>query len=113
MSAGIGSDVDACAAGDDALRSTVLLHAALARAARVRLSDVRRPLAAIDMQLMFSGAPGDTPRAQAEATGGGRSVCFCEAELQDAQGRTVARGMATFRYAEVGAPGKVDSEGGV
>ncbi|MET3515861.1 acyl-coenzyme A thioesterase PaaI-like protein [Pseudacidovorax sp. 1753] len=104
MSAGAGSDVEACAAGDDALRSTVLLHAALARAARSRLDDVRRPLAAIDMQLMFSGVPGDAPQAQAQATGGGRSVCFCEAELRDAQGRTVARAMATFRYAQTGAP---------
>ena len=103
MSAGIGSDVEAGAAGDDALRSTALLHAALARAARSRLDDAHRPLAAIDMQLMFSGAPGDSPRAQAQATGGGRSVCFCEAELRDAQGRTVARAMATFRYADVGA----------
>ncbi|WP_295381709.1 hypothetical protein [uncultured Pseudacidovorax sp.] len=103
MSAGMGSDVEAGAAGDAALRSTALLHAALARAARSRLDDARRPLAAIDMQLMFSGAPGDSPQVQAQATGGGRSVCFCEAELHDAQGRTVARAMATFRYAEVGA----------
>ena len=35
------------------------------------------------------------------ATGGGRSVCFCEAELRDAAGQSVARAMGTFRYRAV------------
>jgi acyl-coenzyme A thioesterase PaaI-like protein len=36
--------------------------------------------------------------ATGRATGGGRSVCFCEAEIADADGHPVARAMGTFRY---------------
>jgi acyl-coenzyme A thioesterase PaaI-like protein len=36
--------------------------------------------------------------ATGRATGGGRSVCFCEADIADAEGHLVARAMGTFRY---------------
>jgi len=36
--------------------------------------------------------------ATGRATGGGRSVCFCEADISDADGRLVAKAMGTFRY---------------
>lgn len=35
---------------------------------------------------------------EARAVGGGRSTCFCEAEIKDAEGRVVAKGMGTFKY---------------
>jgi acyl-coenzyme A thioesterase PaaI-like protein len=75
------------------------LHEALAGAARQRLSDTSRALCATDIHLLFTGAAQGALRASAEVTGGGRSLCFCEAELRDAQGQTVARAMGTFRYA--------------
>ncbi|MNG39445.1 hypothetical protein D3C84_1275310 [compost metagenome] len=36
--------------------------------------------------------------ATGRATGGGRSVCFCEAEAVDATGQVIAKAMGTFRY---------------
>lgn len=75
------------------------LHEALVGAARERLSDATRSLSATDIHLVFTGAAQGALRASAYVTGGGRSVCFCEAELRDAQGQTVARAMGTFRYA--------------
>jgi acyl-coenzyme A thioesterase PaaI-like protein len=43
--------------------------------------------------------------ATGRTTGGGRSVCFCEAELVDGSGAMVAKGMGTFRLrAPVPAP---------
>lgn len=75
------------------------LHAALVGAARERLSDATRGLSATDIHLLFTGTAQGGLRASAHVTGGGRSVCFCEAELRDDQGQTVARAMGTFRYA--------------
>ena len=51
----------------------------------------------IDLHVGFV-QPGAGLNAIARVTGGGRSVCFCEAELHDAAGRLVARAMATLRY---------------
>lgn len=92
-----------------------LLHEALRDAARQRLSDPQRALVAADLSLVFCppqapsatapSAPAPVPvplpeglRAHGQVTGGGRSVCFCEAELRDATQRPVARAMGTFRY---------------
>ena len=36
--------------------------------------------------------------ATGRATGGGKSVCFCEAEITDANGTVTAKAMGTFRY---------------
>ena len=36
--------------------------------------------------------------ATGRATGGGKSVCFCEARVEDASGRVAAQAMGTFRY---------------
>ncbi len=35
---------------------------------------------------------------EARAIGGGRSTCFCEAEVKDAAGHVVAKGLGTFKY---------------
>lgn len=35
---------------------------------------------------------------EARAIGGGRSTCFCEAEVMDATGLVVAKGLGTFKY---------------
>lgn len=35
---------------------------------------------------------------EARAIGGGRSTCFCEAEVKDASGQLVAKGLGTFKY---------------
>lgn len=85
------------------LQQCHLLHQALRQAARTRLDDAARPLAATDLSLVFSAIPEGPLQARGQVTGGGRSVCFCEAELVDAAQRTVARAMGTFRYRRGGA----------
>ena len=40
-------------------------------------------------------------RSSTRSSGGGRSVCFCEARVEDAGGQVVARAMGTFRYVRV------------
>ncbi len=74
-----------------ALLDAALVDAALARNPAARAVDV------IDLHVGFV-QPGTGLNATAQVTGGGRSVCFCEAELHDAAGRLVARAMATLRY---------------
>jgi len=85
------------------LQQCRLLHQALRQAARTRLDDAARPLAATDLSLVFSSPPEGPLQARGQVTGGGRSVCFCEAELLDSAQRTVARAMGTFRYQRGGA----------
>lgn len=75
-----------------------LLDAALADAALARNPEARE-VAVVDLHVGFVQAPGDGAlSAQGQATGGGRSVCFCEAELRNAEGALVARAMGTLRY---------------
>ena len=80
-----------------------LLHQALRQAARTRLDDETRALAATGLSLVFSTALEGPLQTRAQVTGGGRSVCFCEAQLLDSAQRTVARAMGTFRYQRGGA----------
>jgi len=57
----------------------------------------RRDMAAVDIHVAFLQPGAGQLSATARVCGGGKSVCFCEAEAMDAQGRVVARGMGTFR----------------
>lgn len=91
-----GPQVDPQADAEQA--QCLLLHQTLRQAARSRLDDVARPLAITDLSLVFSAAPQGLLQARGQVTGGGRSVCFCEAELFDEAQRLVARAMGTFRY---------------
>lgn len=84
---------------DEQLGLVEQLHRALRDAARTRLSEAGRTLAVTDLNVVFTAPPQAGLRATAQVTGGGRSLCFCEAELSDADGRPVARAMGTFRYA--------------
>lgn len=75
-----------------AMLDAALVAAALARNPAAQTVDV------IDLHLGFVQPGGPGLRAQGQVTGGGRSVCFCEAELRDGAGQLVARAMATLRY---------------
>jgi acyl-coenzyme A thioesterase PaaI-like protein len=79
-------------------RLCAALTAALTDAARQRLTDTARPVGPADLHIVFGGADAEALTARSTVTGGGNSVCFCEAELHDAEGQLVARAMATFRY---------------
>jgi acyl-coenzyme A thioesterase PaaI-like protein len=68
----------------------------MADAARSRL-DPAREVVALDMHIAFMRPAGGQLTANARATGGGRSICFCEATVTDASGEVAAQAMGTFR----------------
>ena len=66
----------------------------MARAASSRTDDAR-DVVAIDMHIGFVRAAFGRLVATGRTTGGGTSVCFCEAELVDGSGGVVANAMGT------------------
>jgi len=74
-----------------------LLDSAMAHAALSRIGFARE-VVTIDMHTSFMRPARGRLQAMGRATGGGRSVCFCEAEMVDASGEVVAKAMGTFRY---------------
>jgi uncharacterized protein (TIGR00369 family) len=80
-----------------------LLDSAMANAALSRI-DFAREVVTVDMHIGFMRAATGRLEATGRATGGGRSVCFCEAEVVDATGKIVAKSMGTFRYRAPVAP---------
>jgi uncharacterized protein (TIGR00369 family) len=78
-----------------------LLDNAMANAALSRIAYTRE-VVTIDVHVAFMRPAMGRLTATGRATGGGKSVCFCEAEMADADGSVVARAMGTFRYREPG-----------
>lgn len=76
-----------------------LLDAAMANAALSRIAYARE-VVTVDLHVGFMRPVGGRLVATARATGGGRSLCFCEARVEDAEGRLAAQAMGTFRYRE-------------
>ena len=74
-----------------------LLDSAMAHAALSRVAYARE-VVTVDMHVAFMRPNSGRLQAQGRATGGGRSVCFCEATVTDASGEVAARAMGTFRY---------------
>lgn len=74
-----------------------LLDSAMANAALSRV-DFTREVVTIDMHIGFMRPSSGRLEATGRATGGGKSVCFCEAEVTDSTGEVVAKSMGTFRY---------------
>lgn len=74
-----------------------LLDSAMANAALSRI-DYTREVVTIDMHIAFMKPAVGNLTATGRATGGGKSVCFCEAEITDAAGNVTAKSMGTFRY---------------
>lgn len=74
-----------------------LLDCAMAHAALSRV-DYAREVVTVDMHVGFMAPVSGRLVATARATGGGRSICFCEARIEDPQGRLAAQAMGTFRY---------------
>jgi acyl-coenzyme A thioesterase PaaI-like protein len=79
----------------DAGATVALLDRAMREAARERAGGGE--VGAVDMHVAFLHDDGGPVTAAARVCGGGKSVCFCEAEITDAAGRVVARAMGTFR----------------
>ena len=85
-----------------------LLDSAMANAALSRIG-FSREVVTIDMHIGFMRPASGRLVATGRATGGGRSVCFCEAELVDDSGTVVAKAMGTFRYREPGSAPAADA----
>jgi uncharacterized protein (TIGR00369 family) len=78
-----------------------LLDNAMANAALSRIAYTRE-VVTIDIHVAFMRPATGRLTATGRATGGGKSVCFCEAEISLADGQVVAKAMGTFRYREPG-----------
>ncbi len=76
-----------------------LLDAAMASAALSR-ADFKREVVTISMNIGFIRPAAGTLYATGRATGGGKSICFCEGEIVDDSGTVVAQSQGTFRYRE-------------
>jgi uncharacterized protein (TIGR00369 family) len=79
---------------------TTLLDCAMAHAALSRV-DYTREVVTIDMHLAFMRPSTGRIVAVGRATGGGKSVCFCEAHIVNADGELTAQAMGTFRYRDI------------
>jgi uncharacterized protein (TIGR00369 family) len=74
-----------------------LLDIAMANAALSKVNYARE-VVTVDMHVGFMAAASGSLLATGRAVGGGRSICFCEAYVEDGEGRRVAQAMGTFRY---------------
>lgn len=74
-----------------------LLDSAMANAALSKV-DYSREVVTIDMQIAFMRPAMGRLKATGRAVGGGRTMCFCEAEITDEAGHVTAKSMGTFRY---------------
>ncbi len=79
---------------------TTVLDCAMAHAALSRV-DYTREVVTIDMHLAFMRPSTGRIVAVGRATGGGKSVCFCEAHILNADGELTAQAMGTFRYRDI------------
>ena len=84
-----------------------LLDVAMARAARTAPGRDGGPVVTVEMSSRFL-RPGSGPlTARGHVLHAGRSLCSCQAELRDAEGRLVASAAGTFKYWK-GTTGGVD-----
>ena len=74
-----------------------LLDSAMANAALSQVN-YEREVVTIDMHVAFMKPGTGRLTATGRATGGGRKVCFCEAEITNEAGEVTAKSMGTFRY---------------
>ena len=77
-----------------------MMDSAMSSAA-LSASGFQKAVVTIDMTTSFHRPARGRLTAHARSQGGGRSVCFCEARIEDEQGEVVARAMGTFRYVRV------------
>jgi uncharacterized protein (TIGR00369 family) len=77
-----------------------LLDCAMAHAALSKV-DYTREVVTVDMSVSFLKPATGPLVAEGRATGGGKSICFCEARITNPDGELAARAMGTFRYRAV------------
>jgi uncharacterized protein (TIGR00369 family) len=74
-----------------------MLDGAMSSAALSR-SGFQKAVVTIEMSTAFLKPARGRLVAHGQASGGGRSICFCEARIEDESGDLVARAMGTFKY---------------
>lgn len=74
-----------------------LIDTTMARAAMSR-QEFRLSVVSTGVSVNFMSPSFGRVVADARVIGGGKSVCFCEAEVRDGHGHLVAKGMGTFKY---------------
>lgn len=83
-------------AGVDGAGLQDALEQAMRRTAQARAQGSREA-ETLSIHVAFMRPGGGALDILARATGGGRSICFCEAEAVDTGGAMVAQAMGTFR----------------
>jgi acyl-coenzyme A thioesterase PaaI-like protein len=63
-------------------------------------ADFKKAVITVDMSTHFLSPGKGRLVAHGRASGGGKSICFCEAHIEDEAGRTVARAMGAFKYVD-------------
>jgi len=86
-----------------------LLDTTMARAAMAR-QQFRLSVVSVGVTANFLSPGSGALTTSARAVGGGRSICFCEAEVVDADGRVVANGVGTFKYQSAPTEGAASAE---
>ena len=74
-----------------------LLDVAMASAAVSRNAS-RHNVTTVNLSVNFMAPAHGVVVVEAEAVGGGKSLCFCEGRVLDAHGTLVARAHGTFKY---------------
>ena len=74
-----------------------LLDVVMASAA-VSRNNFQKTVVTVDISVSFLAPASGQLVATAEATGGGRSICFCEGRVIDANGTLIAKALGTFKY---------------
>ena len=86
-----------------------LLDVAMAAAA-VSRNGSRHNVTTVNLSVNFMAPAHGVVVVEAEAVGGGKSLCFCEGRVLDAKGTLVARAHGTFKYLRTHAPDYGDAE---
>lgn len=76
-----------------------MLDGAMSSAA-LSSSSFQRAVVTIDMSTQFFKPGKGRLAAHGRVSGGGRSVCFCEAHITDEAGDVVARALGTFKFVD-------------
>ena len=77
-----------------------LLDCAMSHAAMSKV-EYTKEVMTIDMSVAFLNLAQGHVVAIGKAIGGGRTVCFCEARITNADGGLAARAMGTFKYRNI------------
>lgn len=74
-----------------------LLEQSMVDAVCQRSMEDTREVQTLDLNINFMQSASGPLHASAQVIGGGKTMCFCEAQLRNAQAELVAQAMGTYR----------------